>query len=210
MAAPSNSFVRESLATPRRSFLGGAGAAGVSLLAAGQQAQSEETTEETTSADTSTKDHRYKIGVCDWMILKRQRLGAFRWTDEIGADGVEVDMGSLGDRDTFESKLFDPVVRKEFLDEAKKYDVEICSIAMSGFFSQSLAERPTAPRMVQDCINTMVLMGVKISFLPLGVQGDLVKNPELRPAIHNHLVRRQPVGPQRRWQDEGDTFVDVR
>src|SRR6267142_2453794 len=39
---------------------------------------------------------RYRIGVCDWMILKRQKLGAFQLTKEIGADGVEVDMGSLG------------------------------------------------------------------------------------------------------------------
>jgi L-ribulose-5-phosphate 3-epimerase len=45
---------------------------------------------------------RYRIGVCDWMILKRQKLGAFQLTKEIGADGVEVDMGSLGERETFD------------------------------------------------------------------------------------------------------------
>ena len=41
--------------------------------------------------------------------------------------------------------------------------------------------------MVQDCINTMVAMKVKVAFLPLGIQGDLVKNPELRPAIVERL-----------------------
>jgi sugar phosphate isomerase/epimerase len=30
-------------------------------------------------------------------------------------------------------------------------------------------------------------MGVKVGFLPLGTQGDLVKNPELRPAIVERL-----------------------
>src|SRR5689334_5626339 len=43
-----------------------------------------------------TSQQRYKIGVCDWMMLKRQKLGAFPLANEVGADGVEVDMGSLG------------------------------------------------------------------------------------------------------------------
>ncbi|MBN1362751.1 MAG: sugar phosphate isomerase/epimerase [Sedimentisphaerales bacterium] len=130
---------------------------------------------------------RYRIGVCDWMILKRQKLGAFQWTDRIGADGVEVDMGSLGDRETFDSQLNDPAVRQQFLDEAKKYNLEICSIAMSGFYAQAFAERPTVPRMMQDCIDTMKNMNVKVAFLPLGVRTDLVKYPELRPATVERL-----------------------
>ena len=35
----------------------------------------------------------FKISVCDWMILKRQKIGEFVLAHEIGADGVEVDMG---------------------------------------------------------------------------------------------------------------------
>jgi hypothetical protein len=42
----------------------------------------------------------YRVGVCDWMILKRQELGAFPVAREFGAAGVEVDMGSLGNRPT--------------------------------------------------------------------------------------------------------------
>jgi sugar phosphate isomerase/epimerase len=121
------------------------------------------------------------------MILKRQKLGAFKRTHEIGADGVEVDMGGLGNRPTFENKLLDPVERKKFLYEAGKYKVEICSIAMSGFYAQSFPERETVEIMIRDTINTMVMMGVKNAFLPLGVKGDLVKYPELRPAIVERL-----------------------
>lgn len=135
---------------------------------------------------------RYRIAVCDWMILKRQKLGAFERTAEIGADGVEVDMGGLGDRVTFENKLADPSVRKQFLDEAKRLDLEICSMAMSGFYAQSFAKRPGVNRMVQDCIDTMKAMGVRVAFLPLGVQGDLVKYPELRPAIVERLKAIAP------------------
>lgn len=139
---------------------------------------------------------RYKIGVCDWMILKRQKLGAFALAAEIGADGVEVDMGSLGDRETFDSQLADAGVRSQFLREAKTHGVEICSLAMSGFYAQSFAERPTVPRMVGDCIDTMQALDVRVAFLPLGVEGDLVKRPELRPAIVERLKRFAPLAEQ--------------
>lgn len=126
---------------------------------------------------------RYPVAVCDWMILKRQKLGAFKLAHELGADGVEVDMGGLGNRATFDSKLGDPAVRAEFLAEAQKYDLRISSIAMSGFYAQSFAEREGVERMVQDAIDTAVAIGARVIFLPLGVQSDLVKRPELRPAV---------------------------
>ncbi|MBN2761552.1 MAG: TIM barrel protein [Bacteroidales bacterium] len=130
---------------------------------------------------------RYKIGVCDWMLLKRQKAGAFKLAEEIDADGLEVDMGGLGNRTTFDNKLLDPIERKKFMEESKKYDIEICSIAMSGFYAQSFAERETVQIMLRDTINTMVMMHVKTAFLPLGVKGDLIQHPELRPAIIERL-----------------------
>ena len=133
------------------------------------------------------KNQRYKIAVIDLMILKRQKLSAFELTKEIGADGLEVDMGGLGNRDTFDSKLSDPATRQEFLSKAKELNIEICSLAMTGFYAQSFATRPTYQQMVGDCLRTCQQMGVKVAFLPLGIQGDLVKNPELRPAIVERL-----------------------
>jgi L-ribulose-5-phosphate 3-epimerase len=47
--------------------------------------------------------------------------------------------------------------------------------------------------MVQDCIDTMVAMNVKVSFLPMGVLGDLQLHPELRPAI---VERLKILGPK--------------
>lgn len=134
---------------------------------------------------------RYKIAVVDLMILKRQKLSAFHLAKEIGADGVEVDMGGLGNRETFDNKLADEEIRALFMDTAKKYNLEIASLAMTGFYAQSFPERPTAVKAVQDCINTMQKMNVKVGFLPLGVQGDLTKNPGLRPAV---VARLKEVG----------------
>lgn len=130
---------------------------------------------------------RYKVGVCDWMILKRQKLSAFTRAQEIGADGIQLDMGGLGNRETFDSKFKDPEWIQRFLNRSDSLEVEISSIAMSGFYAQSFAKRATYKKMVQDCIDVMESMDVQIAYLPLGTQGDLVKNPELRPAIVERL-----------------------
>jgi L-ribulose-5-phosphate 3-epimerase len=142
-------------------------------------------------AQTSAANQRYKIAVVDLMILKRQKLGAFQLTRDIGADGVEVDMGGLGDRETFDNQLAKDSVRKQFLNKAKELNLQIPSMGMTGFFAQSFAERPTAVKAVTDCINTMTQMNVKVGFLPMGIKGDLVKYPNLRPAI---VTRLQEVG----------------
>ena len=144
----------------------------------------------------SDKYQKYKVAVADIMILKRQKIGSFQLTKDLGADGVEVDMGGLGDRETFDNKLAIDSVREQFLTKSKELNVQICDLAMTGFYSQSFAQRSTALKAVQDCINTAKLMGVKVCFLPLGVQGDLVKNPELRPAIVERLKAAGKIAEQ--------------
>lgn len=139
----------------------------------------------------TTSKQRYKVAVVDLMILKRQKLGAFQLAKDIGADGVEVDMGGLGDRETFDNQLANDSIRKVFLNKVKELNLEIPSMGMTGFFAQSFAERPTAVKAVTDCINTMKQMGVKVGFLPMGVKGDLGKFPELRSAI---IARLKEVG----------------
>jgi L-ribulose-5-phosphate 3-epimerase len=141
-------------------------------------------------------DKRYKVAVADIMILKRQKIRAFPLTKELGADGVEVDMGGLGDRETFDNKLVIDSNRTQFLAKSKELNIQISSLGMTGFYSQSFAQRPTAVKAVQDCINTAKLMNVKVVFLPLGVQGDLIKNPELRPAIVERLKAAGKIAEQ--------------
>jgi L-ribulose-5-phosphate 3-epimerase len=162
----------------RRHFLAGTALAAASLPLVGS------------AADPSLPN--YPVGGCDWMILKRQRLGAFPLAKEIGANGVEVDMGGLGDRDTFDSQLGKPEVRAQFLAAARDNNLQICSLARSGFYAQSFAERPTYERMVGDCLDTAQQLGVKVVYLPLGVRGDLVQHPELRPAIIERLRKLAP------------------
>ena len=130
---------------------------------------------------------RYKVAVVDVMILKRQKLGAFQLTKEIGADGVEVDMGSLGARPTFENQLLVDSIRQQFLDKAKELHLEISSLGMSGYYAQSFCGRAEYLQSIRDCLTTMKLMNVKVAFLPLGVQCDLVKNPGVRDSVVRRL-----------------------
>ncbi|UYQ95539.1 TIM barrel protein [Chitinophaga horti] len=129
------------------------------------------------------QDQRYKIGLVDLMLLKRQKTGAITLTAELGADGVEVDMGGLGNRPTFDNQLLIDSVRQRFLQLAKENDIEIFSLAMTGYYAQSFCGRAEYQRSIADCIRTMQLMNVKTAFLPLGVQCDLRQQPAVRDSV---------------------------
>ena len=142
-----------------------------------------------TYASSRQEDRSFKVAVCDWMILKRQKIGSFELARELNADGLEMDMGGLGTRDSFDNKLRQPYFQQLFQETAAMHCIEVPSVAMSGFYAQSFAERPDYEALVQDCLNTMKVMGAKVAFLPLGVHCDLNKHAELRPVLIERLRR---------------------
>ena len=115
---------------------------------------------------------QYRVAACDWMMLKRQKLGEFQLAKDIAADGVEVDMGPLGQRVLFDNKLREPHFQQLFRRTADSLGIEVPSMAMSGFFAQSFLKRENYRDLVEDCLNTMDVMGARIAFLPLGGSGD--------------------------------------
>ncbi len=138
-------------------------------------------------AKEKKSDRRYSVAACDWMMLKRQKLGEFKLAREIGADGVEMDVGGLGVRDTFDNKFHQPHFRKLFRETADSLGIRVPSVAMSGFFGQSFIEKKTYSELIDDCLSTMEAMGAKVAFLPLGgIKEDwTVKGP-----ARTELVRR--------------------
>lgn len=138
-------------------------------------------------AQNVSDNQRYKIAACDWMMLKRQKLGSFQLVHELGGDGVEMDMGGLGKRDTFDTKLNQPHFQKLFPETAAKFKVEVPSVAMSGFFGQSFLTHHNYKALVQDCLNTMKVMGAKVAFLPLG---GVKEDWRVAGAARSELVRR--------------------
>lgn len=130
---------------------------------------------------------QYRVAACDWMMLKRQKLGEFQLAKDIGADGVEVDMGPLGQRVMFDNKLREPQFQQLFRRTADSLDIAVPSIAMSGFFAQSFLKRENYRDLVEDCLNTMDVMGARIAFLPLGGSGDEWKEAG---EVRQEMVRR--------------------
>ena len=115
---------------------------------------------------------RYRVAACDWMMLKRQKIGEFQLARDIGADGIEMDMGPLGQREQFDNKLRDPHFQRLFRHTADSLGIAVPSIAMSGFFAQSLLKRDNYLMLIHDCLSSMKVMGAKVAFLPLGGSGS--------------------------------------
>ncbi|MBR1505039.1 MAG: sugar phosphate isomerase/epimerase [Prevotella sp.] len=141
---------------------------------------------------------RYRVAACDWMMLKRQKLGEFQLTRDIGADGVEMDMGPLGQRPQFDNKLREPHFQQLFRRTADSLGVQVPSMAMSGFFAQSFLTRDNYRELVQDCLSSMRIMGATVAFLPLGGSGKEWQQPGEQ---HTEMVRRlHDVGEMAREQ----------
>lgn len=133
------------------------------------------------------QQQQYRVAACDWMMLKRQKLGEFQLAKDINADGVEVDMGPLGKRVLFDNKLREPAFQQLFRRTADSLGIAVPSIAMSGFFAQSFLERENYKDLIVDCLNTMDVMGAQVAFLPLGGSGnDWKQSGEAR----QEMVRR--------------------
>jgi sugar phosphate isomerase/epimerase len=115
---------------------------------------------------------RYRVAACDWMMLKRQKLGEFQLSKTIGADGVELDMGGLGRRDSFDNKLRQPEQQLMFKHTADSLGIEIAAVAMSGLYAQNFSMKTSYRWLVEDCLNTMQSMGATVAFLPLGGCGN--------------------------------------
>lgn len=142
---------------------------------------------------TAPVQPRYRIGACDWMLLKRQKLGALPLAAEIGLDGVVVDLGGLGTRPDLDNKLRDPELRRQYLETARDLGLEICALAMSAFYAQDYARHPGSDRFTQEWIELMATMQVPVGFLPMGVRVNLADDAEARQLVVDRLRRFGPI-----------------
>lgn len=122
--------------------------------------------------DMVAAQKRYNVGVCDWMVLKRQKIGEFQLSKDLGCDGLEMDMGGLGRRDSFDNKMRQPEMARKFRHTADSLGIEVGAVAMSGFYGQSFAAKKSWRWLIEDCLDAMDVMDAKVAFLPLGGCGS--------------------------------------
>lgn len=154
---------------------------------------------------------RYQIGVCDWMVLKRQKLGEFKLARELGCDGLEMDMGGLGKRDSFDNKIRQPEMARLFRHTADSLKIKVGAVAMSGFYGQSFAAKQSWKWLVEDCLNTMQTMQAKVAFLPLGGCGkDWTEKTAIRKEIVFRLHEAGEMAAKRGMVIGIDTPLDAK
>lgn len=154
---------------------------------------------------------RYQIGVCDWMVLKRQKLGEFKLARELGCDGLEMDMGGLGKRDSFDNKIRQPEMARLFRHTADSLEIKVGAVAMSGFYGQSFAAKQSWKWLVEDCLNTMQTMQAKVAFLPLGGCGkDWTEKTATRKEIVFRLHEAGEMAAKRGMVIGIDTPLDAK
>lgn len=154
---------------------------------------------------------RYQVGVCDWMVLKRQKLGEFKLARELGCDGLEMDMGGLGKRDSFDNKIRQPEMARLFRHTADSLEIKVGAVAMSGFYGQSFAAKQSWKWLVEDCLNTMQTMQAKVAFLPLGGCGkDWTEKTAIRKEIVFRLHEAGEMAAKRGMVIGIDTPLDAK
>jgi len=110
----------------------------------------------------------FKIGACEWSLRKADPT-CFDVAKRIGLDGVQVDMGHTRDN----LKLRRPEVQRAYLDAARAAGLEIASLAISELNNVGLKSEPVAALWLQDAIEVMKVLGVRVVLVAQFYNGDL-------------------------------------
>jgi len=161
----------------RREWLAGAAAAGLSVSPVLRSLL---------AADSKPA---FKIGACDWSLGRHHDPAALDVAKKIGLDGVEVSFGAAGDKvDLREDK-----VRKLYLDKSKELGVAIPSLAMGVLNRVAYATSPEAEKWVQQCVDVMAKMGVKLVLLAFFGKGNIKGNTEAQQSVIARLKKVAPL-----------------
>ncbi len=130
----------------------------------------------------------FKVGVCDWTIGKRTDPSSLEMAKRLGLDGVQVDFGSGQDN----LPLCDPELQKKFLEEAKKHDVQIASLALGVLNNIPYKSDPRAERWVSESIDVCKVMKVNVVLMAFFGNGDLRNDPKGTDVVVERLKKVAP------------------
>lgn len=130
----------------------------------------------------------FKLAVCDWTIGKTTDPASLEAAKRIGLDGVQVDFGR--GEDTL--PLFDADLQRRFLDEARKQDMQIASLAMGALNNVPYKSDPRAERWVADGIDVCKALGVNVVLLAFFGNGDLRNDKKGTDVVVERLKRVAP------------------
>lgn len=112
---------------------------------------------------------RFKIGACEWSLRKGDP-SSLEVAKQIGLDGVQVNLGSVGN----DLHLRQPAVQQAYRDAAKKTGVEISSLALAELNNVPLKNDPRAEGWLADSLVVLKQMNLNIVLVAAFGKGDLV------------------------------------
>ena len=121
------------------------------------------------NAFASDINKKYKISACDWSIGKQNEVEALALAQKIGLDGVQVSLGSVENKMHLRQKE----VQKAYQQAAKKYGVEVSSLAIGELNNVPYKSEPETEEWVSDSIDVAKAMGCKVILLAFFSKGDL-------------------------------------
>lgn len=111
---------------------------------------------------------RFKIGACEWS-LRKSDPSCFEVAQQIGLDGVQVNMGSAANQ----MWLRRPDVQQAYLDAARKTGLEVASLALGELNNVALKSEPRAAIWLLDAIEVARALGVKVILVAQFFKGEL-------------------------------------
>lgn len=112
---------------------------------------------------------RFQIGACDWSIGKTADPGAMELAKQIGLDGVQASLGTLAN----DMHLRRPEVQQRYQDAARKFGVEVLSLAIGELNNIPYKSDPRTIPWVSDSIDVCRAMDCRVILLAFFHKNDL-------------------------------------
>jgi len=119
--------------------------------------------------NTSDKKQRFKIGACDWSLGKSSDPAAFDIAEQIGLNGIMVNMGSVAD----DLHLRKNEVQQQYLEASARTGVKISSLAIGELNSIPYKSDPRTEQWVWDSVTTAKNLNVPMVLLAFFSKNDL-------------------------------------
>lgn len=113
--------------------------------------------------------HIYKVGACDWSIGMHSNLEAMALARKIGLDGVQISLGKIENN----MHLRQPDMQASYREAAKKYGVQISSLAIGELNKAPYKSAPETVAWVSDSIDVAHALQVPVVLLAFFGKGDL-------------------------------------
>ena len=117
----------------------------------------------------SPGNRRFQIGACDWSIGKMCDPSAFQVGREIGLDGVQVSLGTVGNN----MQLRTPEFQRQYQEAAHKAGLKIASLAIGELNEIPYKSDPRTVAWVSDSIDVCQALGLKVVLLAFFGNDDL-------------------------------------